>query len=273
MEAAVVLVYIAGMDNHLFCAQLRYWRNRRGISQLDLALAAGVSTRHVSFVESGRARPSEEMVLRLMAALDVPLRHQNALLRDAGYPSRFPEPALNQTNPAIQFAIDRMLEKHAPYPMTVLNSNYDIVRSNAGAAFLQTHFTARPENIGESLNMFSLVFDPDMARPFIKDWDRLARTMLARLRREMLQRPEATYLKTLLERILQFPGVPEDWRQPDFSLPLEPTMAIVLEREGKTLRFFTTTTIFTAPRQVILEELRIESYFPLDVETRRYLEG
>lgn len=273
MEIRVPEGYSAGMENQLFGAQLKYWRNRRGISQLDLSLAADISTRHISFLESGRARPSEEMVIRLTAALNLPLRHQNALLQDAGYPPRFPDPSLDNADPAIQFALDRMLEKHDPYPMSVLNAAYDIVRSNKSMTLLLSRFVAHPERIVAPLNMFSLIFDPHLARPFIKDWNKLARIMLARLHREMLSRQENKRLKVLFEQVLQFPGVPEDWRVPDFSVPLLPTMAVILEREEITLRFFTTTTIFTSPQQVLLEELRIESYYPLDVETYRHPEG
>ncbi len=136
-----------------------------------------------------------------------------------------------------------------------------------------SRFVAHPDRIAEPLNMFSLVFDPHMARPFIRDWDKFARVMLARLHREMLSRQENKQLNALFERVLQFPGVPRDWRLPDFSVPLAPTTPVVLEREDLTLRFFTTTTIFTSPQQVLLEELRIESYYPLDIETRRHLEG
>ena len=194
------------------------------------------------------------------------------MLQDAGYAPRFPNPALDDVDPAIQFALERMLEKHDPYPMNVLNATYDIVRSNGGTAYLLSHFVAHPDRIVEPLNMFSLVFDPHMARPFIRDWDKLARIMLARLHRELLSRQENKQLKALFERVLQFPGVPDDWRLPDFSVLLAPTMAVVLEREDVTLRFFTTTTIFTSPQQVLLEELRIESYYPLDIETRGHLD-
>src|SRR5262249_22432530 len=123
--------YRDGMNRseaRLFPALLRHWRTRHGLSQLDLALAADVSPRHVSFLETGRAQPSREMFLRLGATLGVPLRDQNAMLRAAGFPDEFPEPGLGDGLPAgITQAIERMLRQHEPFPMTVLDRHYNLL--------------------------------------------------------------------------------------------------------------------------------------------------
>src|SRR5262252_10446325 len=125
---------MAHSEARLFPALLRHWRTRRGLSQLDLALAADVSPRHVSFLETGRAQPSREMVLRLGAALGVRLRDQNDMLRAAGFPDQFSEPRLEDgLPPGVAQAIERMLAQHEPFPMVLFDRNYQILRTNADA--------------------------------------------------------------------------------------------------------------------------------------------
>lgn len=255
------------MTQNLFGALLKHWRRRRGWSQLDLALGADVSARHVSFLESGRAHPSEEMALRLLSALEVPLRDQNGILLAASFPARFAEPGLDAIHPSIDLAITRMLRQQEPFPLTVMTAGYDIIRANAAAATIFSHFTAEPDRLHGPPNLFDQVFDPRRARPFIRNWAQLGHHMIARLHREALHREGDARLRALLERALAYPDVPRDWRQPDFSRLDEPTFSLVLERGPLTLRFFTTATAFSAPQQVTLEELLIESYFPLDEAT------
>jgi len=257
------------VTGRLFPALLRYWRDCRGISQLDLALTAGVSSRHVSFLESGRSKPSEAMVLRLMVALDVPLREQNQILLAAGFTARFPEPALDEVEPAVEHAISRMMQQQEPYPLTVLSGGYDILRSNGAAGALFAHFVAEPARLPTPpLNMFSLLFDPSLVRPFVTDWARVGHQMIARLHREALQHRTDDRLRALIQRTLAYPDVPSAWRRPDFSAHCGSTLEIQLCRGEVRLGFLTTMTMFSAPQQVTLDELRIESYFPLDEATR-----
>jgi transcriptional regulator with XRE-family HTH domain len=168
------------MTDRLFPALLKYWRSFRGQSQLDLAMTADVSARHISFLESGRAKPSEEMVIRLMAALGLSLRDQNEALRAAGFSPRFPEPELNAISPAVDWAIERMLAQQEPYPLMVLSPDYYVLRSNTAAARIFKHFVAEPSQWAEPFNIFSLIFDPTLARPFILDWDQVARQLVSR---------------------------------------------------------------------------------------------
>jgi transcriptional regulator with XRE-family HTH domain len=256
------------VTGRLFPALLRYWRDCRGISQLDLALTAGVSSRHVSFLESGRSKPSEAMVLRLMVALDVPLREQNQILLAAGFTARFPEPGLDEVAPAVEHAISRMMQQQEPYPLTVLSGGYDIVRSNRAAGALFAHFVAEPARLPTPLNMFSLLFDPSLVRPFVTDWAHVGHQMIARLHREALQHRTDDRLRALIQRTLAYPDVPSGWRRPDFSAHCGSTLEIQLCRGDLRLGFLTTITMFSAPQQVTLDELRIESYFPLDEATR-----
>lgn len=256
------------MADQLFSALLKYWRGQRGMSQLDLALAANVSARHVSFLESGRACPSEGMVLRLMCTLGVPLRGQNEVLRAASFSARFIEPELDAMDPAIDLAITRMLRQQEPFPLTVMNSGYDLLRTNDAAKAIFSHFVMDSARLLTPMNLYGLVFDPQLARPFIKNWLQVGQHMVARLHREALSRPNDGRLGALLERVLAYPDVPQSWRHPDFASISEATLTLVLERGPLTLRFFMVVTAFSAPQQITLEELRMESYFPMDDLTR-----
>jgi transcriptional regulator with XRE-family HTH domain len=257
----------------LFSALLKFWRGRRGLSQLDLASHAGVSARHVSFLETGRAQASESMALRLLAALDVPLRDRNEALRAAGFEARFPEPTLAAIPPAIDEALTRMLETHEPYPLIVISPDANVLRSNRAASTLFRHFVADRAALEALPNMFSLVFDPRLMRPFIANWTSVARQMLVRLHRESLQRGGDERLTALARRALAFPDVPRAWHAPDFAEGVDPVFSIHLARGDIALGFFTTVTAFSSPRVVTLDELRIESSFPLDAATRRFCEA
>jgi transcriptional regulator with XRE-family HTH domain len=260
-------------DSNLFPALIRHWRTRRGLSQLDLALAADVSSRHVSFLETGRAHPSREMILRLAAALSVPLRDQNALLGAAGYPDAFEEPAVDALTGPIRAAIDRMLAKHEPFPMVVMNRRYDVVLTSRSGAMLLSKLVAEPAALGSPPNIFRTMFDPRLARPFVLEWERVARGLLSRLHREALERPDDAALASLLREVFEYPGVPTDWREPDLSAPSDPCMTFRLRRDDLELAFLSTVTVFSAPQNVTLEELRLESFFPLDDRTERACAG
>lgn len=250
-------------ETPLFAALLKYWRGRRGWSQLDLSLAAEISTRHVSFLENGRSRPSEAMVCTLGAALDVPLRDQNEMLRAAGFLDIFAEPELDGLeDPGIARAIERMMLQHEPYPMVLMTAAYDILRVNQGA---QRLFSLAMPGSPVGHNAIELMFA--QARPMISNWDATAREMTARLHRECLHRPEDGRLGEVLEGILEDPDVPKTWRQPDFSKRASATFRIGFEFGDARLSFLTTITTFSAPQNVTLDELIIESYFPLDDAT------
>lgn len=262
-----------GEEAQLFPALLKYWRGRSGLSQLDLSLAADVSARHVSFLETGRAQPSREMVLRLGTTLGLPLREQNALLTAAGFRQEFDEPSFDGGIPEpIGRAVERMLRQQEPFPMVVMNRHYDIVRSNDAAQRLFSRMIKEPATLTVPPNAFHLLFDPRLLRPFIVDWERVARALLSRLHRESLARPADAALATLARALFEYPEVPESWRQPDFSTASEPILTIRLRRDDVELAFLTTMTVFSAPQNVTVDELQIESYFPLDEATTRACE-
>ncbi len=257
----------------LFAALLRYWRKQRGMSQLDLALAADASARHVSFLETGRAQPSAEMVLRLGATLGLALRDQNALLTAAGLPERFAEPPREALPAEVSRAIERMAGQQEPFPLVVKDRCHDVLVSNEAAQRVTACFVLEREAMKPPLNAFRLLFDPRLCRPFVLDWPRVARALLTRLARQVFERPDDDGLASLLRELERYPGVPE-LREPDLSAPSAATFTFALERDGRRAAFLTTLTRFSAPQNVTLEELSIESYFPLDdatVQTCRWL--
>lgn len=256
------------MTSRLFPALLRYWRSRRGLSQLALALESGVSARHVSFLESGRAQPSEAMVLRLFSSLGVPLRDQNHALRAAGFAPRYAEPPIDAVPREVRDALDQMMAQHEPFPLTVLAADGTIVRHNRAALAVFGAFVAEPAAMPATLDMVTLLFDPRLMRGFVVGWEALARSMVSRLHRDNLQRGGDARLAAVLERAFAFPGVPRGWRQPDLSAEAPPILTVRLERDGLRVGFLVAVTAFSAPQQVTLDELRIESCFPLDEETR-----
>lgn len=254
----------------LFSVLLRHWRTKRGLSQLDLSLAAEVSSRHISFLETGRAQPSREMVLVLGGALDLPLRDQNGLLRAAGFEAHFEEPAERGALPCeIERVLGYMLAKHEPFPMIVMERGYDVVKVNQAGTALFGRLTREPYSAGETVNLMRALFDPRRTRPFVVDWECLARAMLLKLHREALARPSDGAIQGLVRELLGYPGVPASFHQLDFTRPSEPTVRVRLRRDALDLAFITTLTVFDSPQSVTTEELRIESYFPIDAATER----
>jgi len=256
------------MTDATYPALLRYWRNARGLSQLDLAIAAAVSPKHISFLETGRSRPSQEMALHLATTLGLPFREQNAMLVAAGFAPRFEEVGLSDFGPEIQNALRIMLRKHEPYPMLVFDRAYDIVQTNDGANRLLVAMLG--DRAGRERNLMKLLFDPSLLRPLTVDWERVARAMLARLQREALMERRDEALMRLIATLCAYDGVPRDWRAPDFEAQSDATLQFRIQVAGQTIAFLTTVTVFSAPQNVSLQELHIESYFPLDEGTEAF---
>jgi transcriptional regulator with XRE-family HTH domain len=257
--------------SNLFGALLRYWRNARGLSQLDLAATADVSARHLSFLETGRSRPSREMVLQLASTLDVPLREQNALLRAAGFSDQYTEPGLGEAqDPLLRSTVERMLAQQEPYPLVVMNSYYDVLQMNHGAQRLFAYVLGeRVAQVKMPLNALQLLFDPNGLRPLMPDWSDTAKHMLQRLQRESMQQPANMQLKQLHSSLCSYPDVPPDWRSPDLTAPNSAALSFGFELDGTRYSFLTALTVFNTAQNITAEELRIESYFPLDPQTEQ----
>ena len=245
---------------------LREWRTARRLSQLDLALAAEVSTRHLSCVETGKAQPSRDMLARLADALDMPLRERNALLVAAGYAARYPETAL--TTPELERvrrAIDFILQQQEPYPAFVLNRRWDVLMANR-AALRVNRFVMRGRASAHD-NMIRQVFDPDDLRPAVANWEEVAGDLVRHLHDAVAAAPSDHAARALLDEALAYPGVPVRWRRREIDAAPLPLLTTVLRRDEHELRFFSTITTFATSRDVTLDELHIECCFPVDEAT------
>ena len=247
---------------------LREWRSRRRVSQLDLASEAGVSSRHVSFVETGRSQPSREMVLILARVLDVPLRDRNELLMAAGYAAVYratdlDAPALEQARRALDF----MLRQQEPYPAIVVDRNWTILKANGGAARLVEAFTDPASAAEWNGNAMRLMFHPGGFRPHIVNWEAMAAALIQWLHRDVLSGLGGAETRRLLDELLSYPGVPPRWRTLDLDVSTAPFLAIDFRKGDLHLRFFSTLTSLGTPHDITLQELRVEAFFPADAAT------
>jgi transcriptional regulator with XRE-family HTH domain len=244
-------------------ALLRDWRQRRRLSQLELALEAGVSTRHLSFVETGRSRPSVEMVLLLAERLDVPLRDRNRLLLAAGYAPLYGQRGLEEPEMGpVREAIDSVLAAHEPYPAVVIDRHWGLVAANAPVAFL-TEGVA-PELLEPPANVLRLSLHPDGMAPRIANLGEWRAHLLERLGRQAVTTGDPA-LAALHEEIAGYPGgepaESHDAAAAEIAVPLR-------LRHGDTeLSFISTNTIFGTATDVTLSELAIESFYPADAAT------
>lgn len=246
---------------------LREWRAARRLSQLDLALDADISARHLSYVETGKAQPSREVLMRLADALEMPLRERNALLVAGGFAPIYRETGLATPKlVGMKQAIEAILAQQEPYPAFVLDRRWNIVQANAAAARVN-HCVMRGA-VPEHDNMIRLLFAPGPFRDAVENWPEIAGDLLRHLYQEVAMNPADRAAKALLDECLRFPDVPASWRFRDLSAGPSPMITTVLRHpEGGHFRFFSTITSFATPYDVTLDELRIECCFPLDGET------
>jgi len=259
------------LPNSNFGLLLRQWRGARRVSQLDLSLDAEISTRHLSCVETGRAQPSREMVLRLAEALQVPLRERNTMLLAAGYAPLYRRTSLDAPElEAGRRALELLMEKLEPNPVLVLDRYWNTLRMNVGAKRFLALFPGCDS--GSPHNGPRLVFDPNGLRPHIENWELVAARVLGRVRREVADNPSDETLKSLLEDLLSFPGVPSRWRMLDFDDTPPPFLTLNYKWKNSTLRLFSALTTLGTPLDVGLQELRIETFFPADEATRTFVD-
>ncbi len=252
-------------EDRVFPALLKYWRGHRGMSQLDLSLAAEVSARHISFMETARSRPSIEMVLTLAETLDIPLRNRNEMLRAAGFAPVFAEPGIDSLLAGrLGATIDVMLAHHEPLPMIVVDRLYRVVRTNRAATQLLAAVGADPA--ADDVNLLRLMFTPAV-RSLVTNFAEVSADVVRRLQREVLHHPLDAELAELLSDLLADPEITNDWRQADPGVSDEPLMPIDLSLGDAHLSFLTTVTTFNAAHSVTLDELRIESWYPRDDAT------
>jgi transcriptional regulator with XRE-family HTH domain len=255
---------------------LRTTRGTRRLSQLQLAVEADVSQRHLSFLESGRALPSREMVLQLARALDLPLRDRNRLLVSAGFAGIYPTRPLHDADMRpVRAALELLLAHHEPYPAIAVDRAWNLLMANAAVprvfgaigdldAMFGRVCGARPPNV------LVLLFHPDGIQPYIRNFEEVAVPLLVRTAREAVEHP---HVQSVLDEVLQYPTIPARWRSLDLqqtasSLPVLPTKLAVGDA---CLEMFSMMTTFGTPLDVTTDELRVEAFFPADAQSEALL--
>ncbi|MFV9636777.1 helix-turn-helix domain-containing protein [Mycobacterium neumannii] len=250
----------AAVQTQTFGAMLKQWRGRRRLSQLDLAVAADVSPRHVSFIETGRSTPSRTMVLRLAEVLDVPRREQNQLLMAAGLAPVHPERSLDDPDmAAIRAGIDRVLFAYNPFPCVVVDRGWQIVRANEGAGVLMDGVA--PELL-ERPNALRIALHPDGLALRIRNLAQWRHHLIERLRREVAV-SGSDELSSLLAEIDSYPGGSDGSSDlGSVAVPLE-----LSTPDGRLLTFLSTVTTFGTALDLTAAELSIEAFLPADEAT------
>jgi len=262
-----------------FGTLLKDWRQYRRVSQLNLSSLCGVSQRHISFLETGRSRPSRATVLALADSLNVPLREQNALLQSAGFaPAWSEDPLDNQSNELFQSALQAMLDHHEPYPAIVLDGRWNLLMANRGALSFFGQFVDvfdALEAIGSpaEFQLVRLCLREEGYKPFIGNWEALVFGFLGRARRALLQNPRDPLLPALIREITEHAEAPPEWRHPDWTSSPEPALAMTIQKDGQVWRLFTMLAHFGSPLSVTLEELSVETFYPADEVTRAHLQS
>jgi transcriptional regulator with XRE-family HTH domain len=242
---------------------LREWRQRRRLSQLDFSLQAGISSRHLSFVETGRSAPSRDMVLHLTEELGLPLRERNRLLLAAGYAPVFSEGTMGSPElAAVSEAVRHVLAGHEPYPAAVVDRSWTLVDASSGIALLTAGVA--PHLLEPPSNVLRVALHPEGLAPRIRNLGQWRAHLLARLRQQVEVTADPA-LADLLAELREYPGGSEDGpAAPALVVPLR------LEHEGTELAFVSTVTTFGTPLDVTVSELVIESFFPADDVTRAF---
>lgn len=258
---------------------LKSWRQKRRLSQLDLALTAGVSQRHVSFLESGRAKPSRRMILQLSECLEVPLRDRNQWLTAAGFAPVFKTRPLDDPQMSlVMSAIEKILENHEPYPAVVLDRAWNIRMANAAFELMTSLFgddlwTRLDEGNGsggQARNLMRLFFHPEGIRPFVTNWSIAAPLLWHRAEREA-EAVGGEDMKRELQALAALQD-PDTLRPPD-NAGLLPVLPLEVEMNGLKVSLFTVISTFGTAQDVTADELRIEQLFPADEATAQLFES
>ena len=257
-------------------AMLRDWREDRRRSQMDLAIDVGVSTRHLSFVETGKSKPSPELVLALAEHLDVPLRERNSMLLAAGYAPRYPQTSLDDAAmTAVREALGGLIRAHDPYPAVVVDRAWDVVMTNTGAqGFLEgvaDHLLQGP------LNSYRITLHPDGMAPRIVNFAEWAHELLGTLDRQVAATRDPR-LRDLLEEVTSYPNVAalgSSWRTrsdtPTIIAPLQ--LRVGTGAAAYTQSWFSTNTSIGTPVDITLDELHVELFHPADEATAAMVGG
>ena len=253
-----------------FAARLRWWRRHRGWSQLDLSLRADISQRHLSFLEIRRASPSRDMVVRLATTLDLPLRQQNELLVAAGFAPVWRERDLNAPDLAeIRDALDYMLAQQEPFPAVVVDRRWNLLQANRGAVQL-VEFLTGPIAPGSRINLADALVGPDVLRPHLVNWAEVAGYFIRTVEADAAA-DGSIETAELLERLLSYEAARSLLKARAPAPPAGPVLAMHFRKGDTSLRLFTTIATLGTPQDVMLQEIRIENFFPMDAGTAMLL--
>jgi transcriptional regulator with XRE-family HTH domain len=256
---------------------LKAWRTARRYSQLELASETEVSQRHLSFLESGRANPSREMVMHLARELRVPLRERNELLIAAGFAPLYPERPLGDGSmAAIRLALETTLRHHEPFPALVVDRQWNVVMHNAAIDRL-IGMLGPPARVWKKVdpsgrrNLMRLTLHPQGLQPLVVDWPQTAGVLLTRLQLEVQANPANAPLRALLADLRALPGVPAAVETGDLAAFQPPVLTLKLRRGQATLEFFSMICSFGTAVDLTADELRLELLFPCDELTAQFL--
>jgi transcriptional regulator with XRE-family HTH domain len=255
-------------DDALFGQHLRYWRGVRRKSQLELAVEARTTPRHLSFVETGRSRPSRHMVMRLAHALDVPLREQNDLLLAAGYAPIHRTTHLHEPEfDAVWVALTAMMQQHEPYPAVLMDRGWNLLRANDGARFLFGRIF-HPEPVPELVNILKVMIGPSPVRAALQNWSSVVRALMDRARREAIGGVPDRELQAVVDELRLLPDVADAIDEPAAAVSGAPVVDVQFVVDDTTINFFSVVSTIGSPIDVTAQELRLEAFFPGDEASR-----
>lgn len=252
-----------------FSAALRYWRGKRGHSQLRLSTESGISQRHISFLESGRSQPSRELILKLGVALDIPLRERNVMLLAAGFAPAYQERKMDDPElRAVKQALDFMLAQQAPYPALVVDRLWNLVMSNEPANAFFKWLLDMPADApiprDGSVNVLKLTLAPDGLRPHLRNWEEVGADLLHWIQREAMSDGPGSEATSLLSELTAMAGLAAGGVAPNLDRRALPFLPLAIRKDGVELNLFTTITTLGTPHDVTVHELRLEAFFPAD---------
>lgn len=247
---------------------LSEFRKKSRLSQLELSLLADVSSRHISFIETGRTKPSRSMLLRLADVLNLTHKDSNLLLHSGGYTAAYSELDLNSADmEPVRYALQLMLDKHNPYPAMVMDGNYNLIMGNAAHQQLLARVSSGSAP-ATSFNVLKAVMSYEAFRPYIANWHTVAGHLLRRLRKQVLAYAKPAHVALLDELLLMDP--PANWQQPLENTLDGPMLTVDFVLGDTVLRTFSTLSQFGTALDIGMEEIMIESYFPADIASREF---
>lgn len=255
-----------------FQRHLRYWRTAANISQMQLALDCELSPKHLNQIENGKANPTRETVLKLAKCLKLSFKNTNGMLIAAGFSQAYTKTNLASEELSFtRYAIQRIIKQHDPFPAVVTDPSGNFLFMNSGALAL-VKFLVDPSIIGKTNNAYEMYFSELGFRPYIKNWEATSYEILHHLEQEILAIPPGETGYDLITRLEREYAIPEDWRNKRQDTDGNAIFNFHFCKDNINLRFFSTFTTFGTPRDVSLQDVRIESFFPADEKTSQFCE-